>query len=194
MPPNQDEPICIRGDVMTGKGVDQVLPHPGDPLLHEPSVHDARVMAVRGFALTNDSVFLDPYLRSKDKIQTTFAELKKQLAGSSEQKNNVVILEQLLDESIKYLNKVIYARINKGLQEAGNLIAIAEGKNITDRIRAVTAKMKEIETSILNSRASYENEAAGKTITMLLVFTFVPFGLLVFIYVILRRNIMSITE
>src|SRR5438874_7484626 len=41
---NQAEPIAVFlcGDVMTGRGVDQVLPHPGDPVLHEPHVRDAR--------------------------------------------------------------------------------------------------------------------------------------------------------
>jgi poly-gamma-glutamate synthesis protein (capsule biosynthesis protein) len=34
--------IFLAGDVMTGRGVDQILPSPGSPLLWEPSVHDAR--------------------------------------------------------------------------------------------------------------------------------------------------------
>jgi poly-gamma-glutamate capsule biosynthesis protein CapA/YwtB (metallophosphatase superfamily) len=34
--------LFLCGDVMTGRGVDQVLPHPGDPRLWEAHVHDAR--------------------------------------------------------------------------------------------------------------------------------------------------------
>ena len=34
--------VCLCGDVMTGRGVDQALRHPGDPQLHEPYVRDAR--------------------------------------------------------------------------------------------------------------------------------------------------------
>ena len=34
--------LLLCGDVMTGRGVDQILPHPGDPALHERYVHDAR--------------------------------------------------------------------------------------------------------------------------------------------------------
>ncbi len=34
--------LFLCGDVMTGRGVDQVLPHPGDPGLREPYVGDAR--------------------------------------------------------------------------------------------------------------------------------------------------------
>jgi poly-gamma-glutamate capsule biosynthesis protein CapA/YwtB (metallophosphatase superfamily) len=38
------EPIrlFLCGDVMTGRGIDQVLPHPNDPILHEPYIGDAR--------------------------------------------------------------------------------------------------------------------------------------------------------
>ncbi len=34
--------LLLAGDVMTGRGVDQILPSPGDPRLEEPSVDDAR--------------------------------------------------------------------------------------------------------------------------------------------------------
>ena len=34
--------LFLGGDVMLGRGVDQVLPHPGDPALWEPAIRDAR--------------------------------------------------------------------------------------------------------------------------------------------------------
>ncbi|MFF9321938.1 CapA family protein [Streptomyces sp. NPDC014735] len=34
--------LFLGGDVMLGRGIDQILPHPGDPALREPYVHDAR--------------------------------------------------------------------------------------------------------------------------------------------------------
>jgi poly-gamma-glutamate capsule biosynthesis protein CapA/YwtB (metallophosphatase superfamily) len=34
--------LFLCGDVMTGRGIDQVLPHPTDPTLHEPYIGDAR--------------------------------------------------------------------------------------------------------------------------------------------------------
>ncbi len=33
--------LFMCGDVMTGRGIDQVLPHPGDPTLHEPYMESA---------------------------------------------------------------------------------------------------------------------------------------------------------
>ena len=43
--PDETPPITIFlcGDVMTGRGIDQVLPHAGDPRLHEPFARDARL-------------------------------------------------------------------------------------------------------------------------------------------------------
>ncbi|HXH84286.1 MAG TPA: CapA family protein [Candidatus Tectomicrobia bacterium] len=35
--------VFLAGDVMTGRGIDQILPHPGRPELHEAHVNDARV-------------------------------------------------------------------------------------------------------------------------------------------------------
>jgi poly-gamma-glutamate synthesis protein (capsule biosynthesis protein) len=34
--------VFVCGDVMTGRGIDQVLPHPADPVLYEAYVRDAR--------------------------------------------------------------------------------------------------------------------------------------------------------
>jgi len=41
---NLVQPICLFlcGDVMTGRGIDQILPHPGNPMLYETYVRDAR--------------------------------------------------------------------------------------------------------------------------------------------------------
>ena len=33
--------LLLCGDVMTGRGIDQILPHPSDPILHEPSMSSA---------------------------------------------------------------------------------------------------------------------------------------------------------
>ncbi|AFM23465.1 CapA family protein [Desulfomonile tiedjei] len=33
--------IFLAGDVMTGRGIDQVMPHPSDPTLYEPYIRDA---------------------------------------------------------------------------------------------------------------------------------------------------------
>jgi len=45
----------LCGDVMTGRGIDQVLPHPADPVLFEPYVKDARDY-VRLAERTNGSI------------------------------------------------------------------------------------------------------------------------------------------
>lgn len=41
-PTNRPMTISLCGDVVTGRGIDQILAHPGDPTLHETFVKDAR--------------------------------------------------------------------------------------------------------------------------------------------------------
>lgn len=42
MPQTDSIRLFLCGDVMTGRGIDQVLPHPNNPTLHEPCISDAR--------------------------------------------------------------------------------------------------------------------------------------------------------
>src|SRR5208282_5504489 len=42
MPQANSIRLFLCGDVMTGRGIDQVLPHPNDPTLREPCIGDAR--------------------------------------------------------------------------------------------------------------------------------------------------------
>ncbi len=37
----RDLTLCLTGDVMSGRGIDQILPHPGDPRIFEPYVRSA---------------------------------------------------------------------------------------------------------------------------------------------------------
>jgi len=49
-PSNDAVTLFVAGDVMTGRGIDQVLPHPGDPRIFEPysrSAHDYVKLAER---------------------------------------------------------------------------------------------------------------------------------------------------
>ncbi len=41
-PTTETATLLLAGDLMTGRGIDQALAHPGSPQLHEPQVHDAR--------------------------------------------------------------------------------------------------------------------------------------------------------
>src|ERR1043166_2079119 len=48
------------GDVMTGRSIDQVLPHPSNPVLYEPYVRDARdyvdLASMRGSSISRATI------------------------------------------------------------------------------------------------------------------------------------------
>jgi len=41
MSTEQNISLALCGDVMTGRGIDQVLPHPSEPRLYEPAMKSA---------------------------------------------------------------------------------------------------------------------------------------------------------
>ena len=41
--PGETITLLLTGDVMTGRGIDQILPHPVDPRLYEPQVNSATI-------------------------------------------------------------------------------------------------------------------------------------------------------
>ena len=47
MPQADSIRLFLCGDVMTGRGIDQVLAHPNDPRLHEPYIGEARSLGDR---------------------------------------------------------------------------------------------------------------------------------------------------
>ncbi|MDJ0691486.1 MAG: hypothetical protein QNJ41_23650 [Xenococcaceae cyanobacterium MO_188.B32] len=53
---NQENRIIIflGGDVMTGRGIDQILPHPSEPFIPEFRVNDAREYVTRAIKLRTE--------------------------------------------------------------------------------------------------------------------------------------------
>ncbi|MHC1698581.1 MAG: CapA family protein [Geobacteraceae bacterium] len=43
MPSSEEITLFLCGDIMTGRGIDQILPHPGDPRLYESYVKNAKI-------------------------------------------------------------------------------------------------------------------------------------------------------
>lgn len=64
--------LFLAGDVMCGRGIDQILPHPSAPILYEPCVQDARdyvglAEAVNG-TIPRDAAFAYPWGDALDEL------------------------------------------------------------------------------------------------------------------------------
>lgn len=106
---------------------------------------------MRGFVITNDSVFLKTSLTSKQVLNQHIDELRKLTADNAIQKNNVVVLNQLVQQKIAFQNKILQKH-QVSAQEAFHLIASLEGKKLLDAVRSHLQEMQSEERKLLSIR------------------------------------------
>jgi signal transduction histidine kinase/CHASE3 domain sensor protein len=127
----------------------------------------------RGFILTKDSVFLEPFQQSLIEVETDFNELKGLTIDNIEQQKNLDTLRSLIVQKYQYMAQV-RQRIQKGTI-AGTEIhqQLLAGKIVMDEIRRIIDKMIALEMSYLKMReGKYQYELSFTPFFMLLLFGF----------------------
>jgi len=89
----------------------------------------------RGFALTGDSAFLDPYLAVRGQLRNQLAELR-QLTVYRPSQVQLDALAPLLESRMEELARVIEARRSQGALAAAAVVGSGQGKRFMDSIRA----------------------------------------------------------
>jgi PAS domain S-box-containing protein len=116
----------------------------------------------RGFLLTGESRYLQPYNQAVQAIPGDLARLKSLLDARPGESANVARLDSLVNQKLTELRDTIELRRTQSAQAALALVLSDQGKRAMDEIRARCAEIKRNESSIQN-RASAEGEAAAQT-------------------------------
>tara|TARA_Y100000034_G_scaffold136211_1_gene211549 strand:+ start:528 stop:1388 length:861 start_codon:yes stop_codon:yes gene_type:complete len=133
----------------------------------------------RGFLITTEDRYLEPYNNAVDIIDKNIVELKGLTSDNSVQQANIYKLESLVDDKFAELKETISIRKNNpnGLEEARKIVLSDKGKNIMDEIRVLIDDMKSEEETLLKIRSQAPEE--GKSITNLLLLILLGIGLIV---------------
>ena len=107
---------------------------------------------VRGYVLSGDESFLEPYNNGVKQFQENLDKLRYLTATDLPQKERVEALQRLGNDKILASQKFINLRRTSGLQDALNSIKSGEGKAIMDRIRAQAEEFEQEELLQLKSR------------------------------------------
>ncbi|HZM04636.1 MAG TPA: ATP-binding protein, partial [Candidatus Saccharimonadales bacterium] len=96
----------------------------------------------RGYLLTGEDSYLEPYTGSLSKLKTQLAELQT-LAGAGEiSKNDLDRVSDLLQQKLAELAKTISLRREMGYEAALGEVKTDRGKNIMDEIRVIIERMR----------------------------------------------------
>jgi signal transduction histidine kinase/CHASE3 domain sensor protein len=140
----------------------------------------------RGFLITNDSVFLQPFTDARAKVNESFNTLKTLTADNPRQQSNLDLLYVMIDARFKILANTLQIATQKN----SNIKQLSEnmlmGKSMMDKIRLHINSMNNLENEyLIQHQKKYEYEDYLTPVFALLLSLF---SLLVFILSYLKIN------
>jgi signal transduction histidine kinase/DNA-binding response OmpR family regulator/HPt (histidine-containing phosphotransfer) domain-containing protein len=106
----------------------------------------------RGFMITGDDVYLEPYVLFTSTIDDLHNTLVALVDGEPAQQSLIAQLRVLLDARKSELSSIIRLRRESGLDAASHSAAFGLGKAIHDQIRAVVGAMSSLEWDAIRRR------------------------------------------
>jgi CheY-like chemotaxis protein/signal transduction histidine kinase/CHASE3 domain sensor protein len=148
---------------------------------------------MRGFVITGDKSFLEPYLLAKKRMFEHFNIARQLIIDNPIQQQNLQSLEKTLDKHIQFLEETIGLR-QKDLESARQLIASGKGQEILDEVKSLIDRSRTMEQKLLAERqtASLEDSRSFSIVFSLLLVIIVI--VLIIVYVIISMNLNALKK
>jgi signal transduction histidine kinase/CHASE3 domain sensor protein len=133
----------------------------------------------RGYIITRNPAFLNPYKSAQDKIYESYIKLKALTIKNQPQQANLDTLLQLIYLRLELMASSLESLSSKTTLENQLDINMLAGKEVMDNIRTQINKMEDLEIAYFNEhQKKYEKEVIFSPVS---TFLFAVFSLLVFI-------------
>src|SRR5713226_7289611 len=143
----------------------------------------------RGYLLTGDVAYLEPYRAAIKNIDQPRGNLKNLTSDNPNQQKRIQILEPLVEKKLAELQRTIDLRKNEGLAAANRAVLEGSGKHWMDQIRAVIAEMANEEKDLLRIRTQEANESVARSVRTILTGTLLSISLLILCFGLLLREL-----
>jgi PAS domain S-box-containing protein len=97
----------------------------------------------RGYLLTGDERYLEPYTKSRSVVATSIARLRSLLAKDSAQQKHLSAIAEAAAVKLAELDQTIRLRRERGLDAALAVVKTDRGKAAMDRVRSAIAAMRD---------------------------------------------------
>jgi PAS domain S-box-containing protein len=128
----------------------------------ERAVQDAE-RGQRGFLITGDAAYLDPYTKGVQEIPDILSKLKQLTADNPEQQSRWPILEHQIETKLDVLKRTIDARQNQGFDAARQIVETNVGADSMRAIDQILDAATAAEKSLLKNRQALGDEAERTT-------------------------------
>ena len=143
----------------------------------------------RGYILTGQESYLEPYQAVVGNIDQKIAELKDLIVDQPSQQKQFATLESLIAAKLAILKQTIYLRQNQGFDAALQLIQTNQGKYLMDNIRKVIHEIENQDKRLLQQQSQAGKASANKTLLTLAIAIFLSFLILAIVYYLISREV-----
>ncbi|QNK62860.1 response regulator [Pedobacter sp. PAMC26386] len=133
----------------------------------------------RGYLLTGEDAFLEPYNGAKAEAILLLDTLQQETLDNSSQQVNINKLREIIDGRLGILEKTIAIKRKGGSVSIGDLLT---GKAYMDNARKVIKTMQAEEQSLLVKRTANQNKLAGFTPVLILLAALLAILITIFFY------------
>jgi methyl-accepting chemotaxis protein len=134
----------------------EVLEH----LAHALSLMKDAETGQRGYVLTGDDTYLDPYSAAIGAIGKTMDELRALTSDNPHQQDRIAQAEPLIDAKLAELKRTIDLRRTQGIDAALKVVLGGEGKKSMDDLRRILSAMDQEERDLLRQRGDTADAGA----------------------------------
>ncbi|OKH25436.1 PAS domain S-box protein [Chroogloeocystis siderophila] len=136
----------------------------------------------RGYIITGQNAYLQPYHTALKNIPQKIQKLKQLTANQFEQSAQVYKIESLINSKLKLLKTTIDARQNQGFETAAKLVAKNKAKDLMDIIREYIREIENVEKTSLQQQSTSEQTSVRNTLITLTSAIFIIFVILTYVY------------
>jgi len=133
------------------------------------TIKDAQIGS-RGFELTKDTIYLEPYYHSVNNIPAEIRALDSLVRHNIVMSKKVDTLEILINRQFNVIDKILSLK-NSGAITSQEKALVLAGKNNMDEIRSMIQRIAEVESRIFEVRLSSETDFRNIAPLALLLFT-----------------------
>lgn len=142
----------------------------------------------RGFLLTGDTAYLEPYQNSLSQIRDGLKAVRQLTGDNPVQQRNLNSLEQLIAARLASINDVLGIRTRDGFVAAAAAVAKGAGRVQMEEIRTVVTSMKAEEDRLMLIRSAELNSSTNRSKLIIIFGETFGFCLLVFAGVVIHQE------
>src|SRR5436190_2638567 len=136
----------------------------------------------RGYLLTGDERYLEPYQKARQEIQASKEALRQFSKSGDLPFATIDVVSNLTDQKLAELDRTIQARREQSIESATNIVREGTGMELMNKIRAAITDMQNTEQLEFDEAARRSSQAVVLRTTTFVLTTVFNLGFLVWAY------------